>query len=258
MCGALAVLTEGEAPAAPARGVDMTDRAADRSNPGVLTPDGLRLAVGLIAMALPFVLAIGKMLLDGGGGVLGSISDYYYTGMRNVLVGALSAFSVFLASYRGYGPKDNWSTNLAAVLSVGVAFFPTTPAQGATSSQQIVGKIHLICAAAFFITIALVSITLFTKTKPGSDQRTQRKLQRNRVYVVCGWIILACVAAVFVLGLMSATVSVKQLQPTFWLESIAVFAFGVSWFVKSETVLADRPGVDIPPEQGSHAAPVPN
>ena len=235
----------------------MTDHAADRSDPGVLTPDGLRLAVGVIAIALPFVLAIGKLLLDGGG-LLGSISDYYYTGMRNVLVGALSAFSVFLASYRGYGPKDNWSTNLAAVLSIGVAFFPTTPAHAATATQEVVGKIHLICAAGFFITIALVSITLFTRTKPGPDQRTRRKLQRNRVYVVCGWIILACVAAVFVLGLMSSTLSVKQLQPTFWLESIAVFAFGVSWFVKSETVLADRPGIDAPPEQGSHTAPVPH
>jgi hypothetical protein len=213
----------------------------DGSDPGVITPNGLRLAVGVIAILLPFILAIGKVIVDGGG-LLGSMSDYYYTSMRNVLVGALSAFAVFLASYRGYGSTDNRMTNLAAAFSVGIAFFPTSPAHDATYAQALVGKIHLACAAGFFITIALISITLFTQTGPG--QPTPRKVQRNRVYVACGWVILFCVTAVFILGLLSPDVPVKQLQPVFWLEAIAVVAFGVSWFVKSEAVLSDAPVPD--------------
>ena len=61
----------------------------------------LRKAVGIIGFALPFVLAFGKDLLQGPG-IEGSISGYYYTDMRNVLVGSLCAIGVFLLSCRGY------------------------------------------------------------------------------------------------------------------------------------------------------------
>jgi len=35
-------------------------------------------------------------------------------------------------------------------------------------------------------------------------------------------------------------------KPVFWLESLAVIAFGISWFTKSEAVLGDKAP---PPEQ---------
>jgi hypothetical protein len=35
-------------------------------------------------------------------------------------------------------------------------------------------------------------------------------------------------------------VTIAALDPVFWLESIAVFAFGVSWFVKGEGILEDE------------------
>ncbi len=60
---------------------------------------GIRRAIGVIGISLPFVLLIGAWALDGLG-VQGSISDYYYTVMRNVFVGSMVANGVFFLSYR--------------------------------------------------------------------------------------------------------------------------------------------------------------
>ena len=67
----------------------------------------LRKAVGILGIALPFLLAFGGMLLDRKYGVHSSISGYYYTGMRNVLVGTLCAIGTFMMSYRGYERRDD-------------------------------------------------------------------------------------------------------------------------------------------------------
>src|SRR6267378_5672793 len=93
----------------------------------VLSYLGLRKAVGIIGSALPFVLAFGKMLLEGPG-IQDSISGYYYTDMRNVFVGSLCAIGVFLMSCRGYDRKDEIAGYLACVFAIGVALFPTTQA----------------------------------------------------------------------------------------------------------------------------------
>jgi len=56
----------------------------------------LRKAVGWIGMSLPFVLMLGVILIFNGNLIQESISHYYYTGMRNVFVGALCAVGLFL------------------------------------------------------------------------------------------------------------------------------------------------------------------
>jgi hypothetical protein len=40
--------------------------------------------------------------------------------------------------------------------------------------------------------------------------------------------------------------AIGRLRPVLWLESIALWAFGFSWFVKGETLLKDR----VPRERG--------
>jgi hypothetical protein len=205
--------------------------------PRVLSPDALRSSVGAIAIALPFVLALGKIALNGDG-LLDSISDYYYSAMRNVFVGSLTAFAVFLASYRGYARIDNRLTNLGAVLVIGVAFFPTSPGPDATAQQRWVGVVHYLLASGFFITIALISLLLFTRSD--GTLPTPRKLLRNKVYRVCGVIILACVAIVLLLHVVDESRALAGLHPVFWVETIAVVAFGASWLVKSEVILGDQ------------------
>src|SRR3989344_41314 len=92
----------------------------------VLSYLDLRKAIGVIGMALPFVLVFGKFSIQGGG-IQSSISSYYYTVMGDVFVGSLCAIAVFLGSYRGYTRTDSIAGNLACVFALGTALFPTAP-----------------------------------------------------------------------------------------------------------------------------------
>lgn len=206
--------------------------------PLVLSYLDLRTAVGIIGVALPLVLALGKLLLQGPG-IQDSISSYYYTVMRNVFVGSLCAIGVFLMSCRGYDWKDEFAGNLACVFAIGVALFPTTPYMGATSREEFIGKLHLSFAALLFLTFAYFSLKLFTKTAPDKTP-TRQKLQRNIVYRVCGYTILACILLIAVVALTSVRYLFGRLTPVFWLESVAIVAFGVSWLTKGETILKDQ------------------
>lgn len=200
----------------------------------------LRKAVGYLGIALPFVLAFGGMLLHGPG-IQSSISGYYHTGMRDVFVGTLCAIGVFLISYKGYERKDDLAGDLACVFAVGVALFPTAPDVDPSSRAKLIGAIHLLFSASFFLTLSYFSLFLFTKTDPAKEP-TRRKLQRNIVYRVCGYTMLAALSLIVVVALApdSAMAGVKKLNPVFWLESIAVEAFGVSWMTKGEAILKDE------------------
>jgi len=123
---------------------------------------GLRKGIGFLGLALPIVLMVGKIWLDGGG-IENSISAYYYTGMRNYFVGTMCAIGVFFTSYR-YRREDNYLSDAVAAFAVGVALFPTTPAIASpTTSQTIVGYVHLTSASLFFLCLAYFSLFLFTK-----------------------------------------------------------------------------------------------
>src|SRR5215813_12776994 len=84
----------------------------------------LRLAIGWLGIALPLGLLIGNIWFFAGS-AQDSISYYYYTHMRNFLVGGLCAIGVFLLFYwpnprRDY-LWDGWLTNLAGLIAICVA-----------------------------------------------------------------------------------------------------------------------------------------
>lgn len=196
----------------------------------------LRRAVGLLGTALPFVLSLGALVVFQTG-IQPSMSHYYHTGMRDVFVGALWAIGVFMISYRGYGPQDELAGNIACVSAVGVALFRTTP--GDLVPPDLPGVLHFVFAASLFSTLAYFSLFLFTKTDQKHPKR--RKLQRNQVYRVCGGIL---VASIVLIGLLSFLPFDKKAlgayHPVYWLESIGVVAFGISWLTKGEALLADN------------------
>ena len=51
---------------------------------------------------------------------------------------------------------------------------------------------------------------------------------------------LACIALIAVAALPPIKAMVEQLAPRFWLEAIAIEAFGVSWLTKGEAILKDQ------------------
>lgn len=200
----------------------------------------LRKSVGYLGIALPFVLAFGGMLVDKFG-IQSSISSYYYTDMRNVFVGTLCAIAVFLSSYRGYDFKDRLAGVLACLFALGVAFFPTAPDSDPSPHQNYLGHAHLLFAALFFLTLTYFSLCLFTKTDK-NKKLTRMKGYRNIVYRVCGYTMLIALVLMVVLALLSdqAILAVKRLALVFWLESIAIVAFGISWLTKGEGILKDE------------------
>jgi hypothetical protein len=208
----------------------------------VLSYLSLRKAVGIIGVALPFVLALGNMSLHGHG-IKCSISNYYYTDMGNVFVGSMCAIGVFLLSTRGYDRRDRIAGYLACIFALGVALFPTTPECNPTGEHKITSTLHSTSAFLLFLTFAFFCLVLFTQT----DKKipTRRKVQRNRVYRISGFIILACIVLIVVVKLLvvklpAVETAVERVKPIFWLESLAVFTFGVAWLTKGEMILKDE------------------
>jgi hypothetical protein len=198
----------------------------------------LRRFIGVLGLAFPLVLLAGGQIVFHTG-LRPSLSDYYHTGMRDVFVGTLWAIGVFLVSYRGYQKRDDVAGNLACVFAVGLSIFPVA-GDAATGTEKVIGHLHFIFAAAFFLTLVYFSLFLFTKTDPNANP-THRKVVRNRWYRVCGWVMLVCVAGIAIFKLLLADAWVSDHKVVFILEAIAIEAFGFSWFVKGEAILGDRP-----------------
>jgi hypothetical protein len=218
-------------------------------NPAVLSYHAMRRAVGLIALLLPFTLAIGSILfaLAGPAHALPhpvlqrSISDYYYTSMRDYYVGSLCAIAAFLACSRGYDLTDEIMGYLAGALTLGVALFPpVNPRIAYTHFQVDIGFIHSGFAALMFLVLAYFCIFLFRRSSP-EKPLTRRKQHRNRIYGACGLTIIVCIVA-----MVSFTLEgIEQAHPPnallFWFESLALAAFGVAWLTKGEGILKDKP-----------------
>jgi hypothetical protein len=200
----------------------------------------LRQAIGILGLVLPFVVSLGALLIFRTG-LQSSISSYYYTGMRDVFVGVLFATGFFLLSYKGYERADDIAGDLACIFAVGVALFPTAPLGEVSDTTRLIGHLHLIFAALFFLTLTYFSLVLFTKTNPNKPP-TRRKLQRNIVYRICGYIMAGCIILMALYSFLpeKATSPFVGLKPIYWLEALAILAFGVSWFVKGETILKDE------------------
>lgn len=199
----------------------------ERNSPEVIGYYGLRRWVGVLGMAFPVLLAFGW----GHVRIEPSLSAYYDTPMRDWFVGLLFAIGLFLVSCRGYDARDATLGVLAFVFAVGVAVFP---ASGARS------WLHFACAAALFVVLAMIALFQFTQT---GGQPTREKLARNRIYRTCGVLILVFVVLTFVYDRFLASSALARFQPVFWLESLALWSFGIAWLTKGEmlTILSKDP-----------------
>lgn len=212
----------------------------------------LRWVVGVLSVALPVVLVLGDLTIGSSGRLQDSISAYYDTVMVGVFVGVLFAVGFFLFAYVGYPAEkegrrwfqqlspdspwyerlsDNAAGNLAWVFALGVALFPV-------SGNTLVKTVHFVSATALFLTLSYFSIVLFTKTSK-TKSPSQRKLARNRIYRWMGGVMLSCIGLMLVYNLWLTETVVADWKPVLVLETLALWAFGVSWFIKGETLLKD-------------------
>jgi len=109
------------------------------------------------------------------------------------------------------------------------------------SYSPIASFLHGIFAALLFLTLSYFSLFLFTKTD-SSKIPSPRKMQRNEVYRACGYTMLVCIALVpLIKFLPQLGGAIAKYDPVFWLEAIAIVAFGISWLTKGEAILSDQP-----------------
>ena len=222
--------------------------SSSKSGPTQLSYMDIRKAIGLLGISLPLVLSLSAFMF--GTGIQSSLSAYYHTEMGDVFVGTLCAIGVFLYAYRGYtqgSDNDDKVSNFAGMFAIGVALFPTDPSGGVGVPATFVGIAHVVFGGLFFLTLAYFSLVLFTKSH-ADRPRTPEKKKRDKVYQVGGYTIIGSIAlipilvAIKTLGLVpkEALQAVEASNPAFFLESIAVIAFGISWAVKGQVLLEDR------------------
>jgi len=185
----------------------------------------LRLVLGILGIALPFMLVTVNSYLCKCVGLQDSISDYYSLRTRDVLVGTLFAIAWFLITYR-YATLDKWAGFLAGAFALLVALFPN-------SGGDLERKVHFVSAAGLFLVFSFFSLYLFRKSGPGRPMTRQKRL-RNRVYLGCGLLILTCIVLTAVFLLFLQDTAAVNIRPVFWLESVALWSFGAAWLVKGE------------------------
>lgn len=227
------------------------------SDPAVVVSyDALRTLIGLLGVALPTAAWLGSWSLDGEA-LLGSISTYYYSSMRDVFVGILVVNGVFLATYQGYrGPgdkllgrfSDNLITNVAGVAAIGIALFPTSACEAARCVSRFPGPtwtrtpvvhwIHVGSAAIFFLAMGVMALFLFTK----SDRSKPGGTRRHLIYVITGSVILLCGVGMALYGLLpgNTKASLEAYRPIFWGEAIGIWAFGIAWLTKGHALRTGR------------------
>jgi len=192
----------------------------------------LRRTIGIVGMAMPFILIGGAWVFFSIGFQI-SLSAYYDTPMRDISVGLMFLLSGFLWSYRGYDGRDAIAGKLASVFGLLSVIFPLPKDP---THLGIIGNLHNILAGVFFLTLIYFSGFLFTKSQGGSPV-TPQKLLRNRIYRICA----VAMGASLIIGLsLHFTSAFTPFHPLLWGETIATEAFGIAWFVKGEGILKDE------------------
>jgi hypothetical protein len=205
----------------------------------------IRRAIGYLGISLPVTLVILSLIPFFKTPVQDSISNYYYTNLRDVFTGILCAVSLFLIRYVGFKSSsfwrnDNLLTNIAGIMALGVAFFPTNPDCWAQKFYTVVplnlkflGYIHYGFAAVFFSILAVISINVFTIGSKGEAKIPISIFYENHIYRTCGWLIAGCIILIPIFSALKVFS-----WSTLLFEALALFAFGISWLVKGR-VLGD-------------------
>lgn len=213
----------------------------------VISYKKIRIAVGWLGIAVPVLCFFGTRILGNCSDYQYSISDYYYTVMRSCFTGTICAVSLFLFAYRGPMRLDAWMGNLGGIFGLGVVFFPTgVPDETHTLCTLVVGDpgtpvtsiLHYISASLFFAVLVVFSLVLFTM---GDPHPTKAKKNRNSVFRICGWTMVAACLLILLNEFWQALHNWWiDIHPVFWLETIALWAFGISWLTKAELIFGDK------------------
>ena len=215
----------------------------------------LRRAIGYLGILLPISLVLLSLLnRNGCEWILPSISDYYHTSVGGIFTGILVSIAIFLW-YNGESKQEKIICRIASGLAIIIAFAPTPINENYIITESsildldfvsgcyipkpkgipLVGGLHFFCAAVFFLLLSYLSGIVFRKDEsPEVDEGKKRRL----IYLICslGMLLYLILIAVFEFFLVEKFPNSDNwmLPPTFTLETIMLFCFGIAWLVRGE------------------------
>jgi hypothetical protein len=151
-----------------------------------------------------------------------------------------------LIIYKGYSLLDSFMTNIGGIFTLGMAFFPAGSKYNMIRTYELfspdsilVNLIHFAFTSMFFITMAYISIWIFTKS---AVVATRAKRMRNRIYRICGYAIILSLILIILYNVLirEAFPSLEKLNVIFALQTIAFFAIGISWLTKGGVIIKDQ------------------
>jgi hypothetical protein len=212
-------------------------------NYDIYTYRRIRRAIGYLGISLPIFLVGFSLISFFQTTVQPSISDYYYTNLREIFTGTLCAVGLFLIRYKGHGnasiwKNDNLLTNIAGIMALGVALFPTNPEDFTQKiytlipyAEKWLGWLHYGFAALLFLILALLAINVFTIGQENETKAPKSMLNENNIYRFCGYSIILFVIMVPVSG----TLKLFRYS-TLVFEALSLFAFGIAWLIKGRAL----------------------
>lgn len=213
----------------------------------------LRRFVGILGILLPFLVCLFLQLTNNFDLLLPSLSHYYFTRAGSIFEIVVSLLAIFLLIYKGEEFIDFILSVIAGVSALLMLIFPTGNLKGYNHSTQYDDvavtcflqsdfrpKFHYGCAALFLLCLAAMALFLFTKSSHAPKFRTKNKKRRNRIYRVCGILMLLALITAF-LGFLGVIHDdfYEAHYLTFWMEFVAIESFGIAWMVKGELVFKD-------------------
>lgn len=194
-----------------------------------------RLMIGIVGLALPWACRLELWLTTGHSQALASISHYYFTPATTMFHACLILLGTFLIVYRGQGKDDQIVSWISGISCFMILLFPTNglvqhPTQVFDTVLPISSwrnTIHYSAAALLFSCLAYMDIVVFTRSDQPTALQSSGKQQRNVLYHFSGLLILYCLVRI---GLHKSPMQGDQF--TYWMETIALSGFGISWLVK--------------------------
>ncbi|HEX2460039.1 MAG TPA: hypothetical protein VHJ58_07800 [Vicinamibacterales bacterium] len=194
-----------------------------------------RIFIGLLAIALPFLLVLlDWAFFDGDPAPRDSLSAYFWSDAREWFVGVLCAIGVFLLTYKLTETSlDNTLSIVAAVFVLLVVFFPTGSALPDNAIQEKLGEdwvtgFHAFAAGVFIGSLALISLCYGVREAARTQDGIAPPSFWKWFHWGCAIVIAAAIAAI---GLDWMT-GWGPRTTVLWMEALAVVAFGASWLTK--------------------------
>jgi hypothetical protein len=245
-------------------------------------PDTLRRLVGILGVLLPIMLPFFLWIDTGRTAPLESISHYHFTRVCAIFITVISLLAIFLLIYKGQTPREFWLSALAGIGALLLLMFPTdnivkgvflkigrlepvndlakacdgcinSPESAYTATflnESIFRKqFHFYASALFLVSLILLIVFVFIYTKKqikavGAHTAAARRMkQRNVIYGVCASLMFLAVLFIAFGDLIVGEVTYKLNHLTFWMETIAVESFGLSWLLRGDMLLPDKGNV---------------